>query len=69
VVEEIISQPPRLGQPGSPALLVEPICLSDFPVGRSQRSDHLALPEISGREVLLYHHWRHHCQLLNTDRN
>ena len=29
----------------TPALLVEPICLSDFPIGRSQRSDHLALPE------------------------
>jgi hypothetical protein len=40
----MIRQPAWLGQPGLPALLVAPIRLPDFPVSRSQRSDHSVLP-------------------------
>src|SRR5216684_5248480 len=40
----MIRQPARLGQPGQASLLVAPIRLTDFPVRRSQRSDHGALP-------------------------
>jgi len=44
LAEEIIRQPPRLGEQGSPPQLVAPIRLPDFPVRRSQRSDHSRLP-------------------------
>src|SRR3989442_2239448 len=44
LAKQMIRQSARLGQPGLPALLIAPIRLPDFPVRRSQRSNHFALP-------------------------